>query len=179
MWIVPEAIWLSAAITDAACASSDASTTPSPESRKLMTIETLTTKDTPAEGAPSPTPTATGRPPKGAVITVPDPTAPTSITSKTEPAPSESEMYSYMLWRTESHEYPDFEIHFPGKNPFNDETDFKEEGSIDKPIVLQATRSGTYKYTITQCNPDETGRHRPVHHLAANVRHCPSCHPPS
>jgi hypothetical protein len=126
----------------------------------------------------TPTPTPSPRSPVSALVTLSDPTTGSSLSAKTISTPIENEVFGYMEWRTESHAYPLFEITFMGKNPFNKTKNYVALGAIDKPVVLQAVKPGSYKYTISQRQPDGTGTVKGGE-IPYNVKNCPSCVPPS
>ena len=103
----------------------------------------------------------------GFVITVPDPDA------------MEPEVWANVggtvQWRTETHFYPHFEVHFLGMDPCGGENScFK--GSDVAPVVIRLQFEGEYEYEIWQGKkPNSISvKHRP-HRF--KVRSCTVCQP--
>jgi hypothetical protein len=82
------------------------------------------------------------------VVTLPDPRY------LPIPAASHVDVGGTVQWRSETIDYPRFDIVFPpGKNPFNDDlsnTGFVAKGGILNPVVLEAKNYGEYPYAVVQ-----------------------------
>ena len=104
--------------------------------------------------------------PSSGVITLPDPDdMPFSI---------HAEKGGTLQWRTETHNYPEFEIRFQGPNPSNAENNLVLKGSDVKPVVIRLNTIGeNYKYTIRRIKKD--GACIDSGPVMFNVRICVGC----
>ena len=87
-----------------------------------------------------------------------------------------AEVGGTMEWRTESVNYPDFELHFKGENPENDTPDLVRKGSRQQPVVLRVTKTGTFEYTVRHCKKNGGGFIE-GESFAGRVVPCPHCAP--
>jgi hypothetical protein len=106
--------------------------------------------------------------PLSIVITVPDPDN-MSVSDRAEEGGT-------LQWRTESHQYPEFEIRFKGPNPFNTETNLILKGSDAKPVVehIKAESKGVYSYQVRHIKKDGSFKDTEVRRF---VIHCIGCPP--
>jgi len=105
--------------------------------------------------------------PSNLVITVPDP--------DNMPVSSYAEKGGTLQWRTDTHQYPNFEIRFQGSNPSNARKNLVLKGSDVQPVVLRLKTTGAFKYTIRHIKKD--GTHVDIGPINANVHPCPGCPP--
>jgi len=86
--------------------------------------------------------------PLNSVITVPDPDR--------TPVSSHAEQGGTLEWRTDTHNYPNFEIHFKGANPFDpDHDDLVLPGSDVNPVVIRLKTAGKhYQYAVRHISKD-------------------------
>lgn len=76
-------------------------------------------------------------------------------------------------WRSESPNYPEFEILFVGDSPA--EANDKLFGTTKDPVVVHATKLGTYHYKIRHFKND--GSHRSTGTHSFSVSTCKNCKP--
>jgi hypothetical protein len=100
------------------------------------------------------------------VITVPDPDI--------MPVASHVEQGGTLQWRTDTHNYPKFEIRFAGANPFNADKDLILTGDDLKPVTIRLNTVGDYEYVIWHYKKD--GTCRPIQqHMLFHVTPCGLC----
>lgn len=115
-----------------------------------------------------PTPTTSYSRPSCTVVTVPDP--------DNMPVSTHAQKGGTLQWRTDTHNYPSFEIRFIGANPFDGEQDVILLGSQDKPVVIRLdTVKDGYQYTVRHFKKDGTCVDTGV--FLFNVHPCPGCPP--
>jgi hypothetical protein len=88
--------------------------------------------------------------PLSTVVTVPDP--------DNMPVSAQGEQGGTLQWRTDTHNYPEFEIRFQGANPSNEHKikDHILKGSDIQPVVIRLDVIGNYQYTIRHYKKDKT-----------------------
>jgi hypothetical protein len=106
--------------------------------------------------------------PSCTVVTVPDP--------DNMPVSMHVQKGGTLQWRTDTHNYPNFEIRFKGSNPFNEEQDLVLQGSDDEPVIMRLnTVKDDYFYIVRHFRKDgtcvDTGT------FMFNVHPCPGCPP--
>lgn len=74
------------------------------------------------------------------IITVPDP--------EKKPMASHAEVGGWMEWKSDSRDYPRFEIYFPDTNPFDESKGYTKSGTVDAPVILHPQKGGHYKYHV-------------------------------
>jgi hypothetical protein len=104
--------------------------------------------------------------PASTVITLDDP--------DNMPVSSHAEEKGRVEWRTESHNYPDFEIQFVGKNPEDDTVNLKRKGNVDQPVVMQIKKTGDYHYKVQHIKKDGTVKEDPRTHILRGTN-CIGC----
>ncbi len=104
--------------------------------------------------------------PVSMVLTLPDP-------DKMK-ASSYVEVGGTMQWRTESHQYTEFEIEFIGRNPLDDSKSLKLTGDDLNPVVLRMTTANDdYSYMLRQRKPG--GPWKETGPFAFSVKSCNWC----
>jgi hypothetical protein len=86
--------------------------------------------------------------PLSTISTVPDP--------DNMPASIHAEQGGTHQWRTDTHNYPQFQIQFPNGNPFDDLENQSYDGSDEEPVVLRLNNVGTFNYNVQQKKKDGT-----------------------
>jgi hypothetical protein len=69
---------------------------------------------------------------------------------------SHGEQGGTLQWRTDTHNYPRFEIRFDGANPSNSKKDQVLSGSDLKPVVILLKKTGDFNYTVRHFKNDGT-----------------------
>jgi hypothetical protein len=103
--------------------------------------------------------------PVSAVITVPDP--------DDSPFTVHAEAGGTLQWRSDSRNYPRFEIQFIGPNPFNTKENASFTGDNLKPVVLHLKKIGEYSYKIKHIKKDGAGL--PTGPAGFRVTQCTGC----
>jgi hypothetical protein len=104
--------------------------------------------------------------PACAVITIPDPDI--------MPVAIHVEQGGTLQWRTDTHNYPKFEIRFSGANPSNDDKDLILTGDDLKPVTIRLKTVGDYEYVIWHYTKE--GTCRPFQqHMLFHVTPCGLC----
>jgi hypothetical protein len=91
--------------------------------------------------------------PSSVVVTVPDP--------DTTAVASYAEKGGTLQWRTDTHNYPEFEIQFIGPNPCNDNADDVFRGSDLEPVVMRLDLDmigEEYQYMVRHFHKDGTSK---------------------
>jgi hypothetical protein len=104
--------------------------------------------------------------PLSTVITVPDPSN-MSVSAHAEQGGT-------FEWRTDSHQYPEFEVRFQGPNPSNEQKDLVLQGSDLQPVVMRLNTVGNYQYMIRHKN-NTTGNQKDTGPYPGNVNPCRGC----
>lgn len=88
--------------------------------------------------------------PANVVFTLPDPDGP--------PNKFQAEVGGTVTWKSETPNYPKFEVSFTGANPSDDIEDAKFSGASNQPVVLNLKTPGHYKYIVKHINKDGTNK---------------------
>jgi hypothetical protein len=91
--------------------------------------------------------------PSSVVVTVPDP--------DTTAVASHAEKGGTLQWRTDTHNYPEFEIQFIGPNPSNGNADEVFRGSDIEPVVIRLDLDVVgedYQYKVRHFHKDGTSK---------------------
>jgi hypothetical protein len=105
--------------------------------------------------------------PSSTVITVPDP--------DNMPVSSNVEKGGTIEWRTDTHNYPNFEIRFQGANPFDTTPDLVLTGSDEKPVIMRLNTLGhDYAYKVRHHHKKDRS-HRDTGVFKFNVNPCRGC----
>jgi hypothetical protein len=86
--------------------------------------------------------------PLSEVITIPDPDL--------VPVLHHAQKGGTLQWRTETHNYPKFEIRFQGANPHDEEKDKILAGTDLKPVTIRLNIVGDYGYEVWHYRHDGT-----------------------
>ena len=105
--------------------------------------------------------------PISTVITVPDPDA--------MPVSSHAEKGGTLQWRTDTHNYPKFEIRFQGANPFNADMNQILSGDDLQPVTIRLKTVGDFEYTIRHYKKD--GSSKDIVRQKFRVTPCTGCPP--
>jgi hypothetical protein len=104
--------------------------------------------------------TAKNHKPLSAIVTVPDPDS--------KPVATHVEVGGTLQWRSDSPNYPRFEIQFVGPNPFNDNENDKFDGENLRPVVMHLKKTGEYHYKIKHIRHDGTEASTGPSHFVVN-----------
>ena len=80
-----------------------------------------------------------------------------------------------LQWRTDTHNYPKFEIRFEGANPSDAKKNQVLPGSDLKPVVIPLKKTGDFKYTVRHYKKD--GTNKDTGPVLFRVTPCPNCPP--
>jgi hypothetical protein len=105
--------------------------------------------------------------PVSAVITVPDP--------DNSPFTVHVEVGGTLQWRSDSYNYPHFEVEFIGANPANKKLNAKFAGGNLKPVVIPLKTTGDYLYNIR--HQKKNGPVKSSGPSSARVVPCTGCPP--
>jgi hypothetical protein len=108
------------------------------------------------------------RKPVSTVITVPDPDE-TQFTNHAQQGGT-------VEWRSESPNYPKFEVKFVGPNPYNTKVNDTLSGSTTKPVVVRLKKVGEYTYTIRHTHTN--GKTCDTQQFDIHIVPCPKGCPP-
>jgi hypothetical protein len=106
--------------------------------------------------------------PSCTVVTVPDP--------DNMPVSAHAQKGGTLQWRTDTHNYPNFEIWFIGANPFDNKQNVVIAGSEDNPVIIYLdTVKDDYQYKVRHFKKDGTWVDTGT--FMFNVHPCPGCPP--
>jgi len=112
--------------------------------------------------------TQTYRKPASAVVTLPDPDQAWNS--------SHAEIGGTLEFRSESVNYPTFQVIFDEDNPSDKEKGHVFEGSIDRPLVIRLKKEGEFAYTVLYFDING-GPTEIIVRNATRVQPCPGCAP--
>ncbi len=105
--------------------------------------------------------------PFSTVMTVPDP--------DNMSVASHAEQSGTFQWRTDTHNYPNFEVRFIGPNPSNGEDDLILPGSDTEPVIIRLNTVDDYRYGIRHYGKD--GDFKDTGPFLLRVNPCNGCPP--